>query len=168
MVKRLTRTGNSLALVLDRRLLERAKIDAGTLLQVSTDGDAIVISPVRARRRTAGVVAEARGRYEAAAPRQPGGVARVGLRELKAQLSEYVRRARAGTVVLVTDRGHVVAELLPPGSAAARSDEALVALARRGLLTLGAPNTPAAYPRMPRVLPPGSAKRLLDWVRGDR
>lgn len=53
MVKKLTRTGNSLALVLDRRLLERAGIDAKTRLEVSTDGEVIVISPVRARRRTA-------------------------------------------------------------------------------------------------------------------
>ena len=35
----------------------------------------------------------------------------VGVRELKARLSEYVRRARDGEVVLVTDRGRVVAEL---------------------------------------------------------
>ena len=52
MVKRLTKTGNSLALVLDRRLLELTKIDDKTLLEVSTDGEVIVISPVRRRQRT--------------------------------------------------------------------------------------------------------------------
>jgi antitoxin component of MazEF toxin-antitoxin module len=53
MVKTLTRTGNSLALVLDKGLLEATGIDATTKLEVSTDGDVIVISPLRSRRRTA-------------------------------------------------------------------------------------------------------------------
>ncbi len=53
MVKRLTKTGNSLALVIDRPLLEATKIDADTELEISTDGDVIVISPVRDSRRTA-------------------------------------------------------------------------------------------------------------------
>jgi len=47
MVKHLTHTGNSLALVLDRPLLEATGINAGTPLEISTDGDVIVISPVR-------------------------------------------------------------------------------------------------------------------------
>lgn len=51
MRKRLTRTGNSLALVLDRPLLEAAGIDAGTTVEISTNGDVIVITPVRAKRR---------------------------------------------------------------------------------------------------------------------
>ena len=38
----------------------------------------------------------------------------VGLKVLKNRLSEYVRAAAAGETVLVTDRGQVVAELLPP------------------------------------------------------
>jgi antitoxin component of MazEF toxin-antitoxin module len=53
MRKKLTKTGNSLALVLDRPLLEQTGVDAGTLLEISTDGEVIVISPVRAARRTA-------------------------------------------------------------------------------------------------------------------
>ena len=53
MVKRLTKTGNSLALVLDRPLLEATKIDADTELEISTNGDVIVISPLRDARRTA-------------------------------------------------------------------------------------------------------------------
>lgn len=51
MSKRLTRTGNSLALVLDRPLLDATGIDATTDLEVSTDGDVIVVSPVRADER---------------------------------------------------------------------------------------------------------------------
>jgi antitoxin component of MazEF toxin-antitoxin module len=53
MIKTLTRTGNSLALVIDKSLLEATGIDASSQLEVSTDGDVIVISPVRAKRRTA-------------------------------------------------------------------------------------------------------------------
>jgi antitoxin component of MazEF toxin-antitoxin module len=52
MLKTLTRTGNSLALVLDRPLLEAVGIDESTKLEVSTDGDVIVISPVRPKKRT--------------------------------------------------------------------------------------------------------------------
>jgi antitoxin MazE len=66
MRKKLTRTGNSLALVLDKRLLDRVGIDADTPLDVSTNGQVIVVSPVRGRRRTArlkGIVAEAHRRY---------------------------------------------------------------------------------------------------------
>ena len=37
----------------------------------------------------------------------------VGIRELKAHLSEYVARAKAGEVIVVTDRGTKVAQLSP-------------------------------------------------------
>ena len=66
MRKKLTRTGNSLALVLDKRLLDRVGIDAETPLDVSTNGQVIVVSPVRDRRRTTKlkqIVAEAHSRY---------------------------------------------------------------------------------------------------------
>ena len=94
----------------------------------------------------------------------------VGLRELKNRLSEYVRQVRQGEGVLVTDRGEVVAELAPPGQATAEGvvPSGLVALARQGLLTLGAPNTPAAYPPLARLLPPQRASQLLDDERGGR
>ena len=51
VVKQLTRTGNSLALVLDKPLLDHVGIDATTPLEMSTDGHIIVIFPVRDRRR---------------------------------------------------------------------------------------------------------------------
>jgi antitoxin component of MazEF toxin-antitoxin module len=66
MIKKLTKTGNSLALVLDKSLLDQVGIDAATPLEVSTDGHVIVVSPVRARRRTARLkrlAAEAHRRY---------------------------------------------------------------------------------------------------------
>ena len=51
MRKKLTRTGNSLALVLDKELLEQLGIDASTPLELSTDGTVLVVSPVRSRKR---------------------------------------------------------------------------------------------------------------------
>jgi prevent-host-death family protein len=38
---------------------------------------------------------------------------RVGLRELKNRLSEYVRRAKAGETIAITDRGNEVAWIIP-------------------------------------------------------
>ena len=94
----------------------------------------------------------------------------VGLRELKNRLSEFVRAVRTGEGVLVTDRGEVVAELVQPGH---RADEregtsALVALARRGVITLGAPNDASMYPLLPPVLARRRAADLLDEERGAR
>ncbi len=71
MVKKLTKTGNSLALVLDKPILDRVKIDADTPLEVSTDGEVIVISPLRHRRRTVRLK-----RIVEEADRQYGGVFR--------------------------------------------------------------------------------------------
>ena len=51
MRKRLTKTGNSVALVLDRPILEAVGIEAGAPVEVSTNGDVIVVTPVRPRRR---------------------------------------------------------------------------------------------------------------------
>ena len=38
----------------------------------------------------------------------------VGIRKLKNDLSAYIREAKAGAVILVTDRGDIVAELRSP------------------------------------------------------
>ena len=51
MVKKLTRHGNSLALVIDRPILELLNIDTDTPLEVSTDGKQLVISPLKASAR---------------------------------------------------------------------------------------------------------------------
>jgi antitoxin component of MazEF toxin-antitoxin module len=50
--KRLTSTGNSLALVIDRPILEATRIGPDTPLEVSTDGDVIIVTPVRDAERT--------------------------------------------------------------------------------------------------------------------
>jgi prevent-host-death family protein len=93
----------------------------------------------------------------------------VGVRELKNRLSEYIRRVRAGEGVLVTDRGEVVAELTPPGHGVETTlPPAVLALARRGLLTPGAPGDAALYPPLPRARRRRSAAQLLDDERGGR
>lgn len=53
MQKKLSKSGNSYAVVLDKALLEAANIDADTPLEVSTNGDVILIQPVRSKRRDA-------------------------------------------------------------------------------------------------------------------
>jgi antitoxin MazE len=47
MVKKLTKHGNSLALVIDRAVLDLLNIDTDTPLDISTDGQVLVITPVR-------------------------------------------------------------------------------------------------------------------------
>jgi antitoxin (DNA-binding transcriptional repressor) of toxin-antitoxin stability system len=95
----------------------------------------------------------------------------VGVRELKNRLSEYLRRVRAGESVLVTDRGEVIAEVSPPGQG--QTDPSLpaplLALAKRGLATLGAPRDTSLYRRLPRSRRGrASAAELLDEERGSR
>jgi prevent-host-death family protein len=94
----------------------------------------------------------------------------VGLRELKNRLSEYVREVRSGEGVLVTDRGDVVAELIPPGQGrdAEGVPGGLVALAKRGQITLGGANNAEVYPKLPRLLKRHRATDLLNQERGAR
>ena len=94
----------------------------------------------------------------------------VGLRELKNRLSEYVREVRSGEGVLVTDRGDVVAELIPPGQGrhAEGVPGGLAALARRGQITLGASNNAEVYAKLPRLLKRYRASDLLSEERGAR
>jgi prevent-host-death family protein len=94
----------------------------------------------------------------------------VGLRDLKNRLSEYVREVRSGEAVLVTDRGEVVAEIIPPGQGVDERGvpSALVALARRGQVKLGTANNAAIYPKLPRLLKRHHAAELLNAERGPR
>ena len=52
MIKKLTRTGNSVALVLDKQLLDAANLDPDDEVEVSTNGRVVVIAPVRSKRDT--------------------------------------------------------------------------------------------------------------------
>lgn len=51
MIKKLTRHGNSLALVLDKGVIDLLNIDSETPLEISTDGSLLLITPVRDEKR---------------------------------------------------------------------------------------------------------------------
>jgi antitoxin (DNA-binding transcriptional repressor) of toxin-antitoxin stability system len=95
----------------------------------------------------------------------------VGVRELKAHLSRYLREVQAGEVILVTDRGRVVAELRVPGPttvAESDADRALRRLAETGGLLIGEPHDPHGYRASPVRAPAGTAKALLAEEREER
>jgi antitoxin MazE len=47
MIKTLTKHGNSLALVIDRPILDLLKIDANTPLEITTDGRKLTLAPAK-------------------------------------------------------------------------------------------------------------------------
>lgn len=65
-----------------------------------------------------------------------------GVAELKAHLSQYLDRVRAGEEVLVTDRGRPVARLVP---AIPTMDDHLADLERRGLVRRGTGTLPDGF-----------------------
>lgn len=46
MIKKLARHGNSLALIIDRGVLDLLRIDADTPLEISTDGQVLIVAPI--------------------------------------------------------------------------------------------------------------------------
>jgi len=93
----------------------------------------------------------------------------VGIKELKARLSEYVRLVRTGETVLVTDRDEVVAELRParqqkvvPNSL----EEIFQAMAEEGQITRARlPKKGWTWSPKGLGLPPGTAMAILDELR---
>ncbi len=51
MIKKLTSHGNSVALVIDKAILELLKINAKTPVELTTDGKNLIVSPVRDQTR---------------------------------------------------------------------------------------------------------------------
>jgi antitoxin (DNA-binding transcriptional repressor) of toxin-antitoxin stability system len=96
----------------------------------------------------------------------------VGIKQLKARLSEYVRLAKAGETVLVTERDEVVAELRSSRRqtpVADRLEEVLDALAASGEITRAAqPKGYWTWHSRGLGLPSGAAQRLLDELRQER
>jgi len=90
----------------------------------------------------------------------------VGLKVLKNKLSEYVRLAAGGEIVLVTDRNRVVAEIVPPqGGRSPRLADALLAEAvREGWLTPAAHADGSPPPRKPIM----AFRDLMKGLRQDR
>src|SRR5262245_17123776 len=98
------------------------------------------------------------------------GIKTVGIKELKNNLSAYLRDVRRGARILVSDRNVVVAELREPG-AAYGPDEPLDPIVeewvQKGLATL--PTRPkTARPSPSHSLPLETILRALAEERGDR
>ena len=93
------------------------------------------------------------------------------IRALKDRLSAFLRDVQRGDVILITDRGRVVAELRSPTVGQGARD-AVEPRARRlveeGTLKLGLPNAPGAYQGPGISLPDDVVDRALSWTRGDR
>jgi prevent-host-death family protein len=91
-----------------------------------------------------------------------------GIRELKDNLSRYIRRVEAGQRIAVTAHGRVVAELVPPGSASrknpvSRWNELIAAGILHPPVETGDPFEDWPDIRLPR----GTATELIDADRGE-
>lgn len=62
---------------------------------------------------------------------------KVGTKELKNRLSEYLGHVKRGEIVHVTDRGKVVAEIRPVAERSSREDRIVLELAAEGAVTRG-------------------------------
>jgi antitoxin (DNA-binding transcriptional repressor) of toxin-antitoxin stability system len=93
----------------------------------------------------------------------------IGVRELKTHLSRVLRDVAAGDVVLVTDRGRVVAELRQPGqesTGGSAEHRALAKLAALGHLRI-AERSVNHYPASPLKSRKGTARSVLDADRDE-
>ena len=95
-------------------------------------------------------------------------MASTGIRELKDNLSRYIRRIEAGERIAITVHGPVIAELVPPGThakgrGASRFDELVAAGMIRPPLEPGDPTED--WPNI--RLPPGTAAELIDADRDE-
>ncbi len=95
----------------------------------------------------------------------------VGIKQLKARLSEYVRLARGGEIILVSDRDEVVAQLGPPRYQALEPnslDAMLDRLAARGQLTRAGDAQKGWTRPLPHLgLAESKAREILDDLRND-
>jgi len=73
--------------------------------------------------------------------------------KLKASLSEYLRRVKAGEEVLVTERGRPIAKLCPATTSQTLSQH-LADMEKQGLVKLGSGNLPRGFWELPRPKDP--------------
>ena len=89
----------------------------------------------------------------------------VGVRELRQNLSKYLARVKAGEALTVTERGRVVAALVPSGASA----DAYLDLAGRFGSTVPMERLDAIAARLPaRSAPPGTTDAFLAESRSVR
>jgi prevent-host-death family protein len=84
--------------------------------------------------------------------------------KLKASLSEYLARVKAGEEVIVSERGKPIAKIVPFGRDQAEVPAHVLELARAGLIRLGSGKLPKGFWKMPRPADPHGAalKALLE------
>ena len=58
MRKKLSAVGNSFGLVIDKPILELLKIDRDTELEITTDGERLIIEPVKVEKKSLRALAE--------------------------------------------------------------------------------------------------------------
>lgn len=95
----------------------------------------------------------------------------VGTKQLKNQLSYYLRRVPAGEVVKVTDRGRIVAELREATGGGSNEEDLLQELDVAGLVTAGTGRLRDFKPVRLRAEPshrPSSAKTAGDPLPADK
>jgi antitoxin (DNA-binding transcriptional repressor) of toxin-antitoxin stability system len=90
----------------------------------------------------------------------------VGLKVLKNRLSEYVRMASKGEVILITDRDEVVAEIVPPTPA--RAVDVADALLAQGVRNGWVRPPLVLQERPPARKPVASFKQLMRELELDR
>lgn len=91
----------------------------------------------------------------------------VTVSRLKASLSEYLRRVKAGEQVLVTERGRPIAMLSPTVSSKTLPKH-LVEMEKQGLIKLGSGKLPKGFWDMPRPKDPKglTVKAVLEEREG--
>lgn len=96
-----------------------------------------------------------------------GPVTSAGIRELKDNLSRYIRRVEAGERVEITAHGRVVAELVQPGATVRRTSRRFDELVASGVIRppLEAGDPTEGWPDI--GLPAGTAAELIDAERGE-
>jgi prevent-host-death family protein len=70
--------------------------------------------------------------------------------DLKARLSKYLSRVKAGEEVLITDRGNPVARLLPVAHPSTLR-ETIISMEKRGLIRVGSGKLPKDFWTMPKA-----------------
>ena len=90
----------------------------------------------------------------------------VGARELKTRLGQYIRAAREGETIVVTERGEAVAELRPIPRVTNDIEARLAWMAEAGLLTRGSGERRPTF--RPIALVGESLSRTLAEEREDR
>lgn len=92
---------------------------------------------------------------------------RTGIRELKDNLSRYIRRVEAGERIAVTAHGRVVAELVPPSRLKAGPNSHYDALVAAGVIrpALDGGDPLEDWPDI--RLPAGAGAALVDSDRGE-